>query len=651
MGWPVCNTTLEDMTISEDPIWHDYTFHRLGLYLGAIFSLIAVAVSFLLIFLHATHYLKPWEQRHIIRILFMVPVYAAVSFLSYYYYNHSVYFEVIRDCYEAFAIASFFSLLCAYVAPDLHQQKVYFRTITPKKWVWPMKYFQKCTGGPEKGWLRTPRSGLTWFNVIWVSIFQYCFIRVFFTIVAVITQAMDRYCLESINPAFSHVWIMVFESIAVTVAMYCLIQFYVQIKDDIKQHKPLLKVAAIKLVIFLSFWQTICISFLTSTGAIKATNQIQTPDIKVGIPALLLCIEMAIFAVFHIWAFSWRPYTLGSKEYMSETIAGEGERAYKGGFLGIKAIFDAFNGWDMLKATGRAARWLFKGRKHRHTDPSYDLTRKNTQTGAVGGVGGDSEFGLEGQKLSSSSAIFNTPTAYAGGGAGGVYGQGRPPHHHTTTVGAVNSGGVDEGGERDNLLANSQGMPMSRPPVVRVDSDGSDEGHDYRYAGGQPQYDTSDIGLATSTYDEGISYPPQQQRYHQTPQSQYPAQQRQEQQYQPYPSHHYQQPPPQQPPQQTDQEEYLSFSERQRQREYFLQQQQQQQHQRHYSNPGSNQETGVTTAPYPYPDSEAPSQQQAGAGRSKNRISMPYMPPPRSPGPAANRHGPGRDNYDDGNFL
>ncbi|EXJ91030.1 hypothetical protein A1O1_04137 [Capronia coronata CBS 617.96] len=633
MGWPVCNTTLEDMTISEDPLWDDYTFHQLGEWIGGGFTIIAILVSFFLIFMHATHYLKPWEQRHIIRILFMVPVYAAVSFLSYYFYNHSVYFEVIRDCYEAFAIASFFSLLCAYVAPDLHQQKVYFRTITPKKWVWPMKYLQKCTGGAENGWLRTPRSGLTWFNVIWVSIFQYCFIRVFFTIVAVITQAMDRYCLESLNPAFSHIWVMVFESVAVTVAMYCLIQFYVQIKNDIRQHKPLIKVLAIKLVIFLSFWQTICISFLTSAGAIKATKHVQAPDIKVGIPALLLCIEMAIFAVFHIWAFSWKPYTLGSKEYMAETIAGEGERAYKGGFLGIKAIFDAFNGWDMLKATGRAARWLFQGRKHRHMDPSYDLTRKNTQ-----GSASTDNLDAEGQKLGSSSSMFNTPTAYNGGmssGGVGVGGNGvpaRPPRYSAATI---NAGGVDggtEGGEGDNLLANSQGMPMSRPPVARMDSDLSDEfsnrpRHDY--------YETSDIGLATSTLDEAAMYPSRQPHYQQP----HPQQQRQ---YPPYlhPSSNQQYPP--------------------QMHQYYQPQYQQQQYQ---SQPGMSgvQDTGVGSSA-PYPDSRPrPSGQQPSRGYdnngNNNRISMPYMPPPRSPDPhnrSENSRGLGNGNGNgdnDDNFL
>jgi len=102
--------------------------------------------------------------RSIIRVLFMVPIYAAVSFLSYFFYRHSVYYSVLRDCYEAFAIASFFALLCHYIAPDLHSQKDYFRGLKPRSWVIPLSWFKKCCGG-ERGIWRTPRSGLTWFNV------------------------------------------------------------------------------------------------------------------------------------------------------------------------------------------------------------------------------------------------------------------------------------------------------------------------------------------------------------------------------------------------------------------------------------------------------------------------------------------------------
>ncbi|KIV76855.1 hypothetical protein PV11_08710 [Exophiala sideris] len=503
MPWPKCNSTLEDLKITEDDIWDGHTFHEIGLGVGIIFTFIAVVISFFLIGMHATHYLKPWEQKHIIRILFMVPVYAAVSLLSYYYYNHSVYFEVIRDCYEAFAIASFFSLLSAYIAPDLHQQKIYFRTITPKNWIFPIRQMQRCAGGPN-GWLRTPRSGLTWFNVIWVCVFQYCFIRVFFTIVAVITQSFDLYCLESLKPAFSHVWIMGFESVGVTIAMYSLIQFYYQIKDDIRQHKPLLKITAVKLVIFLSFWQTTLISFLTSSGVITANNKVQTPDIKVGIPALLLCIEMAFFAAFHVWSFSWKPYTRGSRELLSEAVPGEGQLEFQGGFMGTKAIYDAFNAWDMLKATGRGARWLFKGRKTRMQDASYDMTRKNTQ---------GSDFGAEGQKLSGLAA----PTAYTGASA--------PPPRY----------GGEEG---DVLLAHGQGMPVSNYQPARVSGDNSPDGH-------------SDIGVASSSYDDKCL-----SRYDQPPQATYP----------PYPASNGQQagaavpypPPTQQQQQQQPHEQYDS---------------------------------------------------------------------------------------------
>lgn len=51
---------------------------------------------------------------------------------------------------------------------------------------------------------------------------------------------------------------MVIEGACVTVAMYCLIQFYIQLRQDLTEHRPFLKILAIKLVIFLSFWQTVC---------------------------------------------------------------------------------------------------------------------------------------------------------------------------------------------------------------------------------------------------------------------------------------------------------------------------------------------------------------------------------------------------------
>jgi hypothetical protein len=213
-SFTTCNSTLEDGTISEVPLWDNgWTFHKLGIIICAGFALFAIAISLILITLHATHYSKPREQRHIIRILCMVPIYVTVAFLSFWRYHKSVYFTVLGNCYEAFAIAAFFSLLCHYIAPDLHTQKAYFRGIQPEPWVWPATWFTRCCGG-DRGCWRTPRSGLTWFNVIWVAVFQYCFIRVAMTAVAVITEAFGRYCESSLSPVFSHVWVRSFTIVA-----------------------------------------------------------------------------------------------------------------------------------------------------------------------------------------------------------------------------------------------------------------------------------------------------------------------------------------------------------------------------------------------------------------------------------------------------
>jgi hypothetical protein len=162
--------TLIYIVDKETPLFSNVTFHHLGLAITGLFSLLASLIAIGLIIFHAFHYSLPHQQKHIIRILFMLPVYAIVSWISYKFYRHAIYWEVLRDCYEAFAIASFFTLMCAYLEPDLHEQKERFRGLANgehgiRNWVWPIPWIQKCTGGTQRGPFRVPRSGLTWFNV------------------------------------------------------------------------------------------------------------------------------------------------------------------------------------------------------------------------------------------------------------------------------------------------------------------------------------------------------------------------------------------------------------------------------------------------------------------------------------------------------
>jgi hypothetical protein len=69
-----------------------------------------------------------------------------------------------------------------------------------------INWFAKCCGGQRGPW-RTPKSGLTWFNIVWIGVYQYCFIRVAMTITAVLTQHFGRYCESSNSPVFAHIWV------------------------------------------------------------------------------------------------------------------------------------------------------------------------------------------------------------------------------------------------------------------------------------------------------------------------------------------------------------------------------------------------------------------------------------------------------------
>lgn len=103
---------------------------------------------------------------------------------------------------------------------------------------------------------------------------------------------------------------------------------------------------------------------------------------------------MALFSVLHLFAFPWKEYSIKHNSNMltapGSGFSGESPAKYRGGFLGIYAIADAFNPWDIVKASARGFRWLFVGVKQRHLDPSYQqapggkLADNTRYTGGVG---------------------------------------------------------------------------------------------------------------------------------------------------------------------------------------------------------------------------------------------------------------------------
>ena len=148
---------------------------------------------------------------------------------------------------------------------------------------------------------------------------------------------------------------------------------------------------------------------------------------------------MAIFSVLHIFSFPWKPYAIGQEAEFD----GSGKANFYGGPFGLKALLDAFNPWDQIKAVARGTRWLFVGRKRRTLDPSYQKA--------------DESIALKPDIEDTHSTGYppspnNMPTAYGGAGP------------------------AMAGEERQELLSNAQANP-----TTRIDQSNTDMGSPFAY--------------------------------------------------------------------------------------------------------------------------------------------------------------------------
>jgi len=272
--------------------------HNIAWIVTGICVCLACILSFYLIIQHLLNYTKPQYQKHIVRILLLVPIYAIDSFLSFRFYWIAVYFDVVRDCYEAFVIYTFYSLLIEYVGGYEHGKQVFedkLKKTGPQNMVIPLCCFKLK---PTRGFIRTCKR-LT---------LQYVVIRPVMTIVIIILQSVSQYCNGNYSPLHGYVWITIVNFISVTVAMYALVLFYSVARDEIAKYKPIPKFASVKFVIMLCFWQSILVAGFVDLHGISATTYWSTDNIATGVQNALLCVEMLIAAIFHIFAFDYKEF-------------------------------------------------------------------------------------------------------------------------------------------------------------------------------------------------------------------------------------------------------------------------------------------------------------------------------------------------------
>ncbi|KAF9075629.1 organic solute transporter Ostalpha-domain-containing protein [Rhodocollybia butyracea] len=279
--------------------------HHVGWIVAGFFTITAIITSAWLINKHLVFYTDKREQRYIIRILFMVPIYAITSMASYLFWNESTPLLLIQDGYEATVLTKPFFLKNG--LSRANDQEALRNHEMPKNWVFPLGFVK---------W--KPKDGLYFLQLMKWGVLQYCVIRPTTALAAVLLNYVGLYCEDSWSPGWGHVYITVIVSISVTIAMYCLIQLYVSVAKVLAPQKPLLKLFSIKAVVFLTFWQSTFLSVLSMFGVVKSTTFMTADDINIGIGALLETFEMMLFGFIHIKAFTYKPYRPGDPSDLKE---------------------------------------------------------------------------------------------------------------------------------------------------------------------------------------------------------------------------------------------------------------------------------------------------------------------------------------------
>ncbi|KAJ3047422.1 hypothetical protein HK097_011543 [Rhizophlyctis rosea] len=366
---------------------------EIGFYITVSFAVLASSLSFYLCFKHFQYYWKPKYQSWIVRILLMVPVYAIGSCLSFRFFWLAPYIDIVRDCYEAFVVYSFFMLLQNYFAPNLEQQVKRLKGKPKQKVLAPFCCFY------------VKPSGQTYLLTVRLLCLQYVVLRPAATIIAFILDHFNMLCPLSSSPKHGQIYITSINFIASTVAVYGLFTFYFTIHQDIKEHKPLWKMIAVKFVIFFAFFQSIVLSILHNVGILKSIGPVSAENLAHLIQNFLVCIEMVIAAFLHLKAFGWEDFVLrpvessrrrtrverigtaggkgkGAKVVKVESKTPELEYGLKTPVL--LAMGDALSPVDFLRDIREAPGIVRSNRRRRH---AKEADRRKARLDGEGGVG------------------------------------------------------------------------------------------------------------------------------------------------------------------------------------------------------------------------------------------------------------------------
>lgn len=280
----------------------DYDIPRQSLHTSAgVLSLVALFVlgscitSFVLVALHKNNWHIPLLQRKVVGIAWMPPIYAVSSWLSLAFPDKSLYFNIVRDCYEAYVVYLFFALCVAFIAQDESGQQDPSKVILVLQererieHPWPVN---KC----YNGW-NLETDSPQFLRKCKENILQFVVIKPLAGSVAICLELVGLYKEGTLKLNAGYFYLSFIQNVSVSLSLYYLVMFYVSTKVALTPFSPIPKFLCIKVVLFVTFWQSVFLSILCQfklVAGVKESTQLQN---------LFICFEMFVASAFHHHAF------------------------------------------------------------------------------------------------------------------------------------------------------------------------------------------------------------------------------------------------------------------------------------------------------------------------------------------------------------
>nr|POF00159.1 transmembrane protein [Quercus suber] len=247
---------------------------------------------------HLFHWKKPKEQKAIVIITLMAPIYAIDSFVGLLDFQGSkaffMFLDSVKECYEALVIAKFLALMYSYlnisISKNIVPDEIKGRQIHHS---FPMTLFQPHTAHLNHNTLKLLKYW-TW---------QFVVIRPVCSILMITLQLLGAY------PSWVSWTFTIILNISVSLALYSLVVFYHVFAKELAPHNPLAKFLCIKGIVFFCFWQGIVLDILVALGIIRSHHAwLDVEHIEEALQNLLVCVEMVFFAAFQQYAYNVAPY-------------------------------------------------------------------------------------------------------------------------------------------------------------------------------------------------------------------------------------------------------------------------------------------------------------------------------------------------------